>query len=98
MRHGLLPSLQHRRRKRRIPDAPHEVYIHVGEACAATDPRHAWRRIREFGDEGALLVRPDQIVAWRAMEGVADPLRELRAALRVVLRRTPALNETEHHA
>lgn len=57
-----------------------------GEGGDATDPRHDWRRIREIGDGGALLVRPDQIVAWRALDAQPEPRAQLEAALRAVLR------------
>lgn len=55
------------------------------------DHRHDWRRIREVGDDGALLVRPDQIIAWRATEGLADPAGQLQAVLQAVLRKSPAV-------
>ncbi len=54
------------------------------------DHRHEWRRIREVGDHGALLVRPDQIIAWRATEAHADPAAQLQAVLRAVLRKSKA--------
>ena len=41
---------------------------------------------RNRGPEGALLVRPDRKVAWRAVVLPADPAHELRDALGVVLR------------
>jgi 2-polyprenyl-6-methoxyphenol hydroxylase-like FAD-dependent oxidoreductase len=37
--------------------------------------------------DGALLVRPDQHVAWRAPRAVADPRRALRDAFTTILRR-----------
>ncbi|MEO8297679.1 MAG: FAD-dependent monooxygenase [Burkholderiales bacterium] len=52
------------------------------------DGDHAWRRIREIGDDGALLVRPDQIVAWRTTQAHPRPQAELEAVLRAVLRRS----------
>jgi len=36
---------------------------------------------------GAILVRPDRVIAWRSMGGVDDPRRELGAALDRVLAR-----------
>jgi 2,4-dichlorophenol 6-monooxygenase len=44
-----------------------------------------WARIREIRDSGALLVRPDQHIAWRSEAAVADPHAELRRALKSVL-------------
>jgi 2,4-dichlorophenol 6-monooxygenase len=62
--------------------------VAIGDGCAVKDTAHDWRRIREYGDDGALLVRPDQIVAWRAMDARVEPTRQLTAALRSVLRKT----------
>jgi 2,4-dichlorophenol 6-monooxygenase len=45
------------------------------------DPRCAWLRRREFGPEGAVLVRPDRFVAWRSMGAVEEPAEVLRRAL-----------------
>jgi 2,4-dichlorophenol 6-monooxygenase len=47
-----------------------------------------WQRIREIDEAGALLVRPDGIVAWReraAAKNIDDATEKLGAALRVVL-------------
>ncbi len=52
------------------------------------DPRLRFERVREFGPEGAILVRPDRCIAFRSMGGVADPVGMLRAALTQVLART----------
>jgi 2,4-dichlorophenol 6-monooxygenase len=51
------------------------------------DPRCTWLRRREFGPEGAILVRPDRYVAWRSLGSSADPAGELAAALGRVLAR-----------
>jgi 2,4-dichlorophenol 6-monooxygenase len=51
------------------------------------DPRLAFLGVREFGRGGAILVRPDRVIAWRAMGGAADPEGELGAALDRVLAR-----------
>jgi 2,4-dichlorophenol 6-monooxygenase len=51
------------------------------------DPRCAWLRHREFGPEGAILVRPDRFVAWRSLGASGDPAGELGAALGAVLAR-----------
>ncbi len=51
------------------------------------DPRLTWLRRREFGPDGAILVRPDRYVAWRSMGAAANPAEELTAALRQILAR-----------
>jgi 2,4-dichlorophenol 6-monooxygenase len=45
------------------------------------DPAGHWRRVCEIGTRGALLVRPDQHVAWRVVEAPADRVGRLRDAL-----------------
>lgn len=57
----------------------------IGARCAFDDVTNAWKDVREVGDEGALLVRPDRFVAWRSMGAVASPCDALRSALRQVL-------------
>jgi 2,4-dichlorophenol 6-monooxygenase len=49
----------------------------------ATSPDHPapWGQLREVGDTGAVLVRPDGIVAWRWMELPSDGSDGLRRAL-----------------
>ncbi|MBL8382634.1 MAG: FAD-dependent monooxygenase [Burkholderiales bacterium] len=61
--------------------------IAVGDAGEVLDRDHAWRRQRQVGVAGAVLVRPDQHVAWRAPEVPADPAAALQAALARVLAR-----------
>lgn len=46
-----------------------------------------WARAREIRDSGALLVRPDHHVAWRAEAAVKDPEGELRRVLKTILDR-----------
>ena len=50
---------------------------------AATSPDHpvTWGQLREVGGTGAILVRPDGIVAWRWMELPGDVNAELGHAL-----------------
>jgi 2,4-dichlorophenol 6-monooxygenase len=55
------------------------------------DVRCQWLQRREIGAEGAILVRPDRCVAWRARGAVADARGTLRAAFEQILgRRLPA--------
>jgi 2,4-dichlorophenol 6-monooxygenase len=51
------------------------------------DPRLAFVRVREFGPKGAILVRPDRVIAWRSMGAADDPARVLGEALDQVLAR-----------
>ena len=54
----------------------------------AQDLYWEWQRLREIEEAGALLVRPDGVVAWRDREGatnVADAEQRLSAALCAVL-------------
>lgn len=41
-------------------------------ATGAQDVYSDWRAVREIDEAGALLVRPDGVVAWRSMRGVKD--------------------------
>ena len=45
------------------------------------DPECAWAALLGIGNEGALLVRPDQHVGWRSAHGVANPGDALCSAL-----------------
>jgi len=51
------------------------------------DPRLRFERVREFGAEGAILVRPDRCVAFRSLGAVDDPCGVLRDVLVQVLAR-----------
>jgi 2,4-dichlorophenol 6-monooxygenase len=48
------------------------------------DPEGAWAALSEIGPRGAILVRPDQHVAWRAREADGDPRATLGEALSTV--------------
>jgi 2,4-dichlorophenol 6-monooxygenase len=47
-----------------------------------------WARRRGVDDAGALLVRPDRIIAWRSVTRPDDPTGELRAVMARVLDRS----------
>jgi 2,4-dichlorophenol 6-monooxygenase len=49
------------------------------------DARAAWLKHRETGPAGAVLIRPDRYVAFRALDMADDPASELKAALARVL-------------
>lgn len=58
------------------------------------DPRLAWVRRRGIGSDGAVLVRPDRVIAWRQAGAADDPHTALAQALGQVLARpvtTPSI-------
>jgi 2,4-dichlorophenol 6-monooxygenase len=62
--------------------------VRIGHAAGGwRDPRSAWLRQREISAQGALLVRPDRVVAWRSLGPSADPAAALELALAQVLGR-----------
>ena len=59
----------------------------IGPRQGLRDPGGDWARTREVSDAGAILVRPDHHVAWRAAEMPRDARAALGEALDVVLSR-----------
>lgn len=61
----------------------------IGKAGSNTaglrDSDGTWARLRQIGEGGAVLVRPDVHVAWRAMDLPENPVAALLAGLRSVL-------------
>ncbi len=57
----------------------------MGEGGDAVDPEGAWCRAAGVGDRGALLVRPDGFVAWRARGAEAEGGAGLEGVLERVL-------------
>ena len=53
----------------------------IGMRQEYDDVEGRWAKLREIADHGALLVRPDRHVAWRAHGRVDDPIGTLRAVL-----------------
>jgi 2,4-dichlorophenol 6-monooxygenase len=51
------------------------------------DSRCAWLRYRQIDSDGAILVRPDRFIGWRAPSSAEDPRRELITALSRILAR-----------
>ena len=63
-----------------------EISAHViGPGREYTDVYEDWTRLREVGEDGCVLVRPDQYVAWRSTSLTANPKNDLLAALKSVL-------------
>lgn len=59
----------------------------IGPRQDLRDPGGDCAGIREIADDGALLVRPDHHVAWRAMSCPKDAGKALRTAVDVILSR-----------
>jgi hypothetical protein len=53
----------------------------IGPDGDAIDPTSAWAKMSGLGPDGALLVRPDGIIAWRSTGSVDDPQQTLAQAL-----------------
>jgi 2,4-dichlorophenol 6-monooxygenase len=51
------------------------------------DSRCAWLRHRQIHTDGAILVRPDRFIGWRAPSSAENPRRELATALSQILGR-----------
>ena len=65
-----------------------EIAAHViGPGRRYIDLYDDWARLREVGEDGCVLVRPDAHVGWRAAAMAQDPERSLEAALRAILHR-----------
>ena len=65
-----------------------ELPVHrVGYRCDYDDVTGDWACLREITDRGALLVRPDRVIAWRAHDRSVTPEADLRTAFHHVLAR-----------
>lgn len=64
--------------------------IVIGPGREVTDLYFDWARLRGIPEDGAILVRPDKIVAWRATSLADDPEAVVAEALRTVLSIAPA--------
>jgi len=51
------------------------------------DPMSAWARYRQISKEGAILVRPDRVVAWRSIGASSSPMSELEGVFSQILAR-----------
>jgi len=61
--------------------------VHIGTSGDHADVDGTWAVLREVSDGGAVLVRPDNHVAFRAPGAVPDPGKSLLDALSTVLGR-----------
>lgn len=59
----------------------------IGPGCEVTDLYYDWAKVREIDESGALLIRPDKHIAYRATTLPSHPAAELRAALESILGR-----------
>jgi 2,4-dichlorophenol 6-monooxygenase len=59
----------------------------IGQGAEFADVDGRWEAIREVADDGAILVRPDNHVAWRSMGGSDSPVDVLAQAVSRILDR-----------
>jgi 2,4-dichlorophenol 6-monooxygenase len=60
--------------------------VRIGELDGELfDPRLAWTQVRGIGRQGAVLVRPDRFIGWRAAGTATHPAAELAGALSQIL-------------
>jgi 2-polyprenyl-6-methoxyphenol hydroxylase-like FAD-dependent oxidoreductase len=57
----------------------------IGPGADLDDPDGAWLAEAGIKSDGALLVRPDGIMAWRSVESVAEPAVALAEVLRTIV-------------
>lgn len=61
------------------------VTARIGDGAEFADVDGRWQAVREITDQGALLVRPDNHVAWRSINGSANPEDTLAEVLSRIL-------------
>ncbi|MDT5032361.1 MAG: 2,4-dichlorophenol 6-monooxygenase [Actinoplanes sp.] len=61
------------------------VAVVIGPGQETTDLYYDWAAIREIEESGAILVRPDKHIGWRAPALPAEPQTALLAAMRAIL-------------
>jgi 2,4-dichlorophenol 6-monooxygenase len=66
------------------------VTARVGDGAEYADVDGRWAAVREIADGGAVLVRPDNHVAFRSMSGDENPAEALAGAVSQVLDRNAA--------
>ena len=102
------PSEPHVSAVQALPSSHVNSAIHGGQSCTqpmssrsidwkAEDPYGQFAHRRETAESGAILVRPDFIVGWRANEVSASSTQDLLAAMAQILGRVDGeLLETSH--
>ena len=66
----------------------------IGELGELLDRSGSWHTAFGIGHEGAVLVRPDGHIAWRAKRRVSNPLAEVTDALSRILARRSGLAQS----
>ncbi len=60
----------------------------IGPGAEFTDLYYDWAAQREIDEDGAILVRPDKHIGWRASSLPDDPQAALRSAMAAILHRS----------
>jgi 2,4-dichlorophenol 6-monooxygenase len=61
--------------------------VQIGVAGDFVDTDGQWAQVRGISEDGAILVRPDNHVAWRSIEAASDPVAELESVFSSILAR-----------
>ena len=67
--------------------------VAIGAGAEYSDPDGRWTAVRQVTDEGAILVRPDNHVAWRSLRGEENPAEALGNAISRILDSNAELTE-----
>ncbi|MEX0407477.1 FAD-dependent monooxygenase [Aquibium sp. LZ166] len=62
------------------------VTVRIGDEGDYRDPHRDWLSLRDIGEDGAILVRPDNHVAWRSRTGHPDAVGVLSDAFATILK------------
>jgi 2-polyprenyl-6-methoxyphenol hydroxylase-like FAD-dependent oxidoreductase len=74
-----------------VPPWPPLIAYTIGKDGEVTDPDESWRAVYGIDADGAVLVRPDGHVAWRARSGVSNPQETLRNVFDRLLGKIPEM-------
>lgn len=67
----------------------------IGRGCDYEDSYGDFRALADVDEDGAILVRPDHMVAWRAADSRRDPVAALHSVIAAILGRTEAAGGTD---